>query len=112
MTRRKTTRPPYHRHRRQRTPERFHQMTLQILPIMAVLAICSIVPASGQVNGQGSGQADGKRGALRTVCEEDYRRLCAGMAPGGGRIRKCMTENSAKLSPACKTALSAAGKPN
>jgi hypothetical protein len=82
-----------------------HQpMTLRILPIMIALAICSIVPAKGQEHDDG--------GAMRAACQEDYKRLCAGVAPGGGRIKKCMTENSAKLSPTCKTALGTAGKPN
>ena len=87
-------------------------MTWKVLPVVTVLAMCSIVPARGQVNGHGSGQANDKRAALPTVCEEDYKRLCAGVAPGGGRIKKCMAENSARLSPGCKTALGASGKPN
>jgi hypothetical protein len=99
---------------------KFQPMTLRILPIVTALAICSIVPANGQgndrandrANDQANDQANDKRGALRAACQEDYKRLCAGVPPGGGRIKKCMTENSAKLSPACKTALGTAGKSN
>jgi hypothetical protein len=95
---------------------KFQPMTLRILPIVTALAICSIVPANGQgndrANDRANDQANDKRGALRAACQEDYKRLCAGVPPGGGRIKKCMTENSAKLSPACKTALGTAGKSN
>jgi hypothetical protein len=53
-----------------------------------------------------------KRSARRDACQEDYQWLCAGVAPGGGRIKKCMTDNSAKLWPQCKTDFGAAGKSN
>ena len=79
-------------------------MNLRILAFITVLAICFAIPAKGQDGG--------RRGALRDACQEDYQRLCAGVAPGGGRIKKCMADNSAKLSPTCKTALGAAGKSN
>jgi hypothetical protein len=77
-------------------------MPLRILPLIAIIAICSAVPARPQ----------DKRGALRDACQEDYRRLCVGVAPGGGRLKKCMADNSAKLSATCKAALDAAGKSN
>jgi hypothetical protein len=50
--------------------------------------------------------------ALRDVCLEDYKRLCATVPRGGGRIRKCMAENSDKLSSACKAALGSQTKSN
>jgi hypothetical protein len=87
-------------------------MILRILPIMTVLAVCSNVPANGQGNDGANGQVNNQRVVLRAACQEDYKRLCAGVTPGGGRIKKCMTENSAKLSPACKTALGTGAKPN
>jgi hypothetical protein len=34
--------------------------------------------------------------------------LCAGVFPGGGRIKQCMIEKRDQLSEACKTALLAA----
>jgi Cysteine rich repeat len=77
-------------------------MNLRILPLIATIAICSAVPVEAQDNGM--------RGALRDACQEDYRRLCADVAPGGGRVKKCMADNSAKLSATCKTALGTAGK--
>lgn len=44
-------------------------------------------------------------GQLRAACEADVRRICAGVEPGGGRIRECLKERHEQLSPACKGAL-------
>ena len=38
-------------------------------------------------------------------CKEDRQTLCKDVKPGQGRIIKCLKENEAKLSPACKTHL-------
>jgi hypothetical protein len=78
-------------------------MTVRRLTIIALLAFFS--------TGSANAQDGGKRG-VRDACREDYAKLCAGVAPGGGRIKKCMADNSANLSPKCKTALGAAGNPN
>jgi hypothetical protein len=43
---------------------------------------------------------------LRSACGGDVRSLCAGVAPGGGRIVQCLATNAASLSPACKDVLS------
>lgn len=41
----------------------------------------------------------------RSACGADIRTLCAGVAPGGGRIIQCISNNAASLSPACKDVL-------
>lgn len=41
----------------------------------------------------------------RSACSADIRTLCAGVAPGGGRIIQCISSNAASLSPACKDVL-------
>jgi hypothetical protein len=43
---------------------------------------------------------------LRSACGGDVRSLCAGVAPGGGRIVQCLATNAGSLSPACKDVLS------
>ena len=42
---------------------------------------------------------------VRSACGADVRSLCAGVAPGGGRIVQCISSNAASLSPACKEVL-------
>jgi hypothetical protein len=39
---------------------------------------------------------------LRSACGGDVRALCGGVAPGGGRIVRCLATQAASLSPACK----------
>jgi len=43
---------------------------------------------------------------LRSACGADVRSLCAGVAPGGGRIIQCLVVQSASLSPDCRGVLS------
>lgn len=42
---------------------------------------------------------------IRQFCGRDYRVLCGGVAPGGGRIVGCLQDNASALSPGCKRAL-------
>lgn len=49
--------------------------------------------------------AQGDRGAARAACEGDYRKLCNGVMPGGGRVLKCLNDNLSSLSEPCRQAL-------
>jgi cysteine rich repeat protein len=42
---------------------------------------------------------------MRSACGADVRALCAGVAPGGGRIMQCIANRAADLSPACRDVL-------
>lgn len=52
--------------------------------------------------------ADTPRGAVREACRADIASLCAGLQPGGGRIKECLRANRDKLSAGCKSAIAAA----
>lgn len=46
------------------------------------------------------------------VCREDAAKLCANIKPGEGRVKKCLTENLAKLSEGCKAKMEKFAKAN
>jgi len=44
-------------------------------------------------------------GPMQGACKNDVQTLCAGVQPGGGRIRDCMRQHHAQISATCKIAL-------
>ena len=52
--------------------------------------------------------AQGDHSAARQACGADYRRVCSGVMPGGGRVRQCLADHFDALSDGCKQAVSAA----
>ena len=38
---------------------------------------------------------------VREECRADVEKFCKGIAPGGGRIRSCLSARQAELNPAC-----------
>jgi len=55
-----------------------------------------------------------QRDALRLIrgtCGADFRSYCRGAGVGGGRAIGCLRENAANLSPRCREALMALGRP-
>lgn len=49
--------------------------------------------------------AQATAGTVRQACKTDYRRLCDGTKPGGGRILACFKSHAADLSTECREAL-------
>ncbi|WP_213774733.1 cysteine rich repeat-containing protein [Bradyrhizobium sp. dw_78] len=41
----------------------------------------------------------------RGACSDDYKKFCAGTAPGGGRIVACLNKQHDHLSDSCKKAI-------
>ena len=74
----------------------------------AILFSAFTTAASAQDRG-GVPAAD--RAAMRSACLDDFRKLCPGVRPGGGRIRECMLAREGELSPVCRTTLHQSGKP-
>jgi hypothetical protein len=44
---------------------------------------------------------------IATRCKDEAEKVCAGIAPGGGRLAKCLRGHEAELSEPCKAALAA-----
>lgn len=42
---------------------------------------------------------------VRSACEADVKRLCAGVQPGGGRLLACLQQNAASVSQPCADTL-------
>ncbi len=63
-----------------------------------LLLACTLLPLAHAI----------ARGELATACHDDVQQLCAGVAPGGGRIAGCLREHATKVSPACKQAIAKA----
>ena len=49
---------------------------------------------------------------MRSACEADVQKLCAGVQPGSRRIANCLKANQAKVSQPCKDAIAARNKPS
>lgn len=84
------------------------------LPIRsALLALALMGPAAAAANAQSAAPASppavtpAQAQALRTACETDVAKLCAGIQPGGGRLVMCLREKQEQVSPPCKASLGA-----
>jgi len=81
-------------------------MSLRIARIGAMTGALALAGLAAAASAQQQPQP--ARGALREACAADYRTLCSGVQPGGGRIMACFREHAAQLSTGCKQALEAA----
>ena len=49
--------------------------------------------------------ARGAMAGVRAACQSDLQTLCAGVQPGGGRIKACLKDHKDQVSAGCKSAL-------
>lgn len=74
----------------------------RMLAVAIVLHTAAAMPAAAQ-------QLNELTGEQREACAADFKRLCPGQLPGGGRVRQCFAENVEQLSPLCQEAAIASG---
>ncbi len=46
----------------------------------------------------------------RAACSGDFKKLCPGVLPGGGRVLDCLAKHKDAVSPACKKVLESHGR--
>ena len=95
-------------------------MWLLVAPLSLVASLCVATSASSADSTNapprdGSNQAEqtpeqaagGKQNLqlMRKACEEDVKKLCPDIRPGGGRIMQCLHGQQSNLTPACRQAL-------
>ena len=71
-------------------------------------SILSLVMATALAGAAASAADNPNRAAVRQACQADISSLCAGIQPGGGRIRACLRQNKDKLSQGCRSAIAEA----
>jgi hypothetical protein len=49
--------------------------------------------------------------SMQQACKADYKKLCAGVQPGGGRVVACLNSHKDDLTTACQEALLKAHPP-
>jgi hypothetical protein len=72
---------------------------------LLVLLAASSLPAFAGAPGGAPKMDPQEIQALRTYCKADIERLCAGVQPGGGRIKECLMANKEQMSVGCAQAL-------
>jgi hypothetical protein len=63
---------------------------------LAALSVATLIVATG---GPAAAQVSP---SARQACRADVQAYCAGIQPGGGRIKACLQANAARLSPPCR----------
>jgi len=81
--------------------------TVHIRTTLLTALCASFTVAVGSSFAQQPSQKAGKAGADR-VCQQDAKKFCGGVRPGGGRIYNCLTSHNPELAPACRERLTAA----
>lgn len=67
--------------------------------------LLSIATAAAILGSVAAAQAQSQ--SAQDACMGDYKKLCSGTIPGGGRVAKCLVAHKDALTDGCKTALQA-----
>ena len=77
-------------------------MSRMIVVAFAFSVSASLVAVSHSAIAQSADQ--------QAACGADFRKLCPGVMPGGGRVLDCLAKQKDKLSPACKKVVADQGR--
>ncbi|MDC7786810.1 hypothetical protein PQJ75_19860 [Rhodoplanes sp. TEM] len=80
-----------------------------VIMALAMLLAAAAGPAAAQSPLRVQGPLRVQARGVIAACAADYRALCPGVAPGGGRIVACLNAQAEKLSQRCFQALAAEG---
>src|SRR5262249_16240361 len=72
-----------------------------------MIARLSLITAAAGLLALVASAAAQDKGAGRKACIADYKKLCTGVAPRRGPIKKGLTHNLDKLTPECRIAVTA-----
>jgi hypothetical protein len=67
----------------------------------AAVTVLLLAGAAGAQTPAASSGAD----AVTEPCRADMEKLCAGIEPGGGRMKDCLRQHAGQLSPGCRKTL-------
>ncbi|WP_248304909.1 hypothetical protein [Devosia sp. FKR38] len=71
----------------------------------ALFALLASAPAA--LAQQSQSQTQPPSPEQKEACMQDFRRLCPGTMPGGGRVKQCFADHYEQLSPLCQAAFDA-----
>ena len=71
---------------------------MRLVLLAVVIASSLVTPALAQTAAQ------------RAACQGDFKKLCPGVMPGGGRPLACLSKQKDKLTDACKKVIESQGK--
>jgi orotidine-5'-phosphate decarboxylase len=69
-----------------------------------IITLTLVLIASGAA---AQGLSTSEKMQLRQACAPEMKRLCPGIKPGGGELKKCLQDNKDQLSPTCAEAIMA-----
>ncbi len=69
------------------------------------LTLLSALPQTAAAQNQMPAEMRREARAVMQSCRSDYRRLCEGVQPGGGRILACLENHGNQLTPGCSGAM-------
>jgi hypothetical protein len=79
----------------------------RLIVALAVMAVACVPARSQDAPSPKPAVSEPLRAAMaaaRAACADDVKKLCAGVQPGAGRIRRCIGSHRDQLQPACRDA--------